>query len=443
MKRLPIIVLLPLFLLACAGLTVSTPTVPAPPAPTQPAVTSTAAALPQTPTAVPPIATPAPSSAPTLPPASPTPLPQTFPPDSDAYTLRLVAQGFDKPVYVTHAGDGSGRLFVVEQGGMIRIIRDGAILPQAFLDLTGIAVDNTFERGLLGLAFHPRYAENGQFFVNYTDSNGDTAVVRYTTSADDPNRADPQSAQIVLQVEQPYSNHNGGDIVFGPDGYLYIGMGDGGSAGDPRGNGQSLTTLLGKMLRLDAVSPRSDGVDGGEPYAIPPDNPFAGRSTTRPEIWAYGLRNPWRFSFDRATGDLYIADVGQNAYEEVNFQPAGSPGGENYGWDLMEGLHPFEGQPSDALTLPVAEYAQSEGGCSVTGGYVYRGQALPELQGVYFFGDYCSGLVWALHRTADGAWERALFMNTGLNISSFGEDEAGELYVVDHGGAVYQLADAP
>jgi glucose/arabinose dehydrogenase len=348
-----------------------------------------------------------------------------------------VAEGFDNPVYVTHAGDGSGRLFVVEQSGQIRIIQEGAILPEPFLDLTGIAVDNAFERGLLGLAFHPRYAENGQFFVNYTDVNGDTAVARYTVSAGDPDRADPDSAQIILRVEQPYPNHNGGDLAFGPDGYLYIGMGDGGSAGDPQGNGQNLNTLLGKMLRLD--------VDSGEPYAIPPDNPFAGRSIAQPEIWAYGLRNPWRFSFDRATGDLYIADVGQNAYEEVNFQPADSPGGENYGWDLMEGLHPYEGSPpSDAnLVLPVAEYAQSEGGCSVTGGYVYRGQALPELLGVYFFGDYCSGLVWALHRTAEGAWERALFTRTTFSISSFGEDEAGELYVVDHGGAVYQLAAAP
>jgi glucose/arabinose dehydrogenase len=363
----------------------------------------------------------------------PTPASPSFPPNAEAYALRLVAEGFDDPLFLTHAGDGSGRSFVVEQSGRIHILQDGAILPQAFLDLTGIAVNNAFERGLLGLAFHPRYAENGQFFVNYTDPNGDTAVVRYAVSAEDSNRADPQSAQIVLQVEQPYSNHNGGGIAFGPDGYLYIGMGDGGSAGDPQGNGQSLTTLLGKMLRLD----------GGEPYAIPPDNPFAGRSPARPEIWAYGLRNPWRFSFDRATGDLYIADVGQNAYEEVNFQPADSAGGENYGWDVMEGLHPFEGQLSDALTMPVAEYAQSEGGCSITGGYVYRGEALPELQGVYFFGDYCSGLIWTLHRTADGAWERALFMSTGLNISSFGEDEAGELYVVDHGGAVYQLTAAP
>ena len=438
MKRLPLLVGLPLFLLACAVLTVSTPTAPPGLAATQPAILSTATALADTPTVAPaPTETPRPPDTPTLPPASPTSAPQTFPPDSQAYALSLVAEGFDNPVYVTHAGDGSGRLFVVEQSGQIRIIQEGAILPDSFLDLTGIAVDNAFERGLLGLAFHPRYAENGQFFVNYTDSNGDTAVVRYTVSAGDPNRADPQSAQIVLQVEQPYPNHNGGDIAFGPDGYLYIGMGDGGSAGDPQGNGQSLTTLLGKMLRLD--------VDGGEPYAIPPDNPFAGRSTARPEIWAYGLRNPWRFSFDRATGDLYIADVGQNAYEEVNFQPADSAGGENYGWDLMEGLHPYEGSPpSDAnLVLPVAEYAQSEGGCSVTGGYVYRGQALPELQGVYFFGDYCSGLVWALHRTAEGAWERALFTRTTFSISSFGEDETGELYVVDHGGAVYQWVAAP
>jgi hypothetical protein len=217
-------------------------------------------------------------------------------------------------VDLKHAGEGSGRLFVVEQAGRIRIIQNGELLPDSFLDIEPLVNSRGNEQGLLGLAFHPDYANNGLFFVNYTDVNGDTVVARYSVSADDPDRADPASAKIILQVDQPFANHNGGDLVFGPDGYLYIGLGDGGSAGDPQGNGQNLTALLGKMLRID--------VDNGDPYAIPPDNPFLGRSEVRPEIWAYGLRNPWRYSFDRATGDLYIADVGQNALEEINFQPA-------------------------------------------------------------------------------------------------------------------------
>jgi len=264
--------------------------------------------------------------------------------------------------------------------------------------------------------------------------NGDTAVVRYSVSAD-PNRADPASAKVILQVNQPFANHNGGHLVFGPDGYLYIGLGDGGSGGDPQGNGQNLNALLGKMLRID--------IDHGDPYAIPLDNPFVGRSDARPEIWAYGLRNPWRYSFDRATGDLYIADVGQNAYEEVDFQPVDSQGGENYGWNKYEGFHQYGGGPTDGLTMPVAEYAHAIGGCSVTGGYVYRGPSLPALSGVYLYGDYCSGQVWALYRAASD-WENVALLNASVLISSFGEDEAGELYLLDHGGgAVYQLVAAP
>jgi glucose/arabinose dehydrogenase len=354
--------------------------------------------------------------------------------DPNAYALRKIVSGLDEPVDLKHAGDGSGRLFVVEQAGRIRIIRNGVLQPDPFLDIEPLVNSRGNEQGLLGLAFHPDYESNAFFFVNYTDVNGDTVVARYSVSADDPNRADPASAKILLQVDQPFANHNGGDLVFGPDGYLYIGLGDGGSAGDPQGNGQTLSTLLGKLLRID--------INNGDPYAIPPGNPFLGRPEVRPEIWAYGLRNPWRYAFDRATGDLYIADVGQNALEEINFQPAGSPGGENYGWNLYEGSRAYEGGPAEGLIMPVAEYSHAEG-CSVTGGYVYRGPGLPALDGVYLYGDYCSGQVWALYRTASG-WENTALFEAFFFISSFGEDEAGELYLLDHrGGAVYQLVAAP
>lgn len=354
-------------------------------------------------------------------------------PNPEAYQWQLITEGFSHPIFLTHANDGSGRMFVAEQSGQIRVIQAGVIQPEPFLDLTGIAVENAFERGLLGLAFHPDYANNGQFFVNYTDPNGNTVVARYMVSAD-PNRAEAASAQVLLQIDQPFRNHNGGDIAFGPDGYLYIGMGDGGSAGDPQGNGQKLNTLLGKLLRIDV---------NVEPYAVPGDNPFVNSAAAKPQIWAYGLRNPWRFSFDRATGDLYIGDVGQGDWEEINFQPAGSAGGENYGWVLYEGQHPYAGGSSEGLTFPVAEYSHALGGCSVTGGYVYRGPSLPELNGIYFFGDYCNGMIWSLYRAEDQTWTSDVFTNTTFNISSFGEDEAGELYVVDHNGAIYRLVAAP
>lgn len=428
MKRLFIFLPLLLFLSACISFghpvvvsTVVMVTVVLP--------VSTATPLP------PPTRTPLPTDTPTPAPtptnevtATPTP---TLSPDN--YRWQLIAEGFEHPIFLTHAGDGSGRLFVAEQSGKIRVIQNGEILSEPFLDLTGLAVENAFERGLLGLAFHPDYAHNGRFFVNYTDANGNTVIARYSIAAD-PNRADPASAEVLLQINQPYPNHNGGDIAFGPEGYLYIGLGDGGSAGDPQGNGQNLDTLLGKLLRIDV---------NVEPYAVPGDNPFANSAEARPQIWAYGLRNPWRFSFDRATGDLYIGDVGQGEWEEINFQPADSAGGENYGWVNYEGNHKYGGGSSDGLVFPVAEYSHAEGGCSVTGGYVYRGPALPELNGVYFFGDYCSGQIWTLLRAADGTWKRTLLMDEAFNISSFGEDEAGELYLVDHTGAVYQLVAAP
>jgi glucose/arabinose dehydrogenase len=351
-----------------------------------------------------------------------------------------VASGFSRPLYVTHAGDGSGRLFVVEQSGAIRVIKDSTVLGQPFLDVSGLisrqALEGGYtERGLLGLAFHPDYAENGLFYINYTDLNGHTVISRYTVSADNPDRADATSAAPLLFVEQPYANHNGGHLAFGPDGYLYISLGDGGSGGDPLGSGQNLATLLGKILRIDVTI--------AEGYSIPPDNPFVGRADARPEIWAWGLRNVWRFSFDRATGDLYLADVGQNQWEEVNFQPAASAGGENYGWNAYEGTHVYSGQPAaSAVVAPVLEYNHSAGRCSVTGGYVYRGERIPALQGVYLYGDWCSGTIWSATRAAGGAWETVVSLESGRSISSFGEDEAGELYVVDHSGAVLRLEPA-
>ncbi|MDP2530743.1 MAG: PQQ-dependent sugar dehydrogenase, partial [Candidatus Palauibacterales bacterium] len=292
-----------------------------------------------------------------------------------------VVSGLSSPVWLT-APPGDPRLFVVEQRGTIRIVKDGSLLPEPFLDLRP-AVASGGERGLLGLAFHPDYASNGRFYVDYTDPQGDTRVVAYRVSASDPDRADPASGDTILAVDQPYSNHNGGLVTFGPDGMLYVGLGDGGSGGDPRGNGQNRGTLLGAILRLD--------VDGGSPYRIPPDNPFVGQAGFRGEIWAWGLRNPWRYSFDPASGLLYIADVGQNDWEEINAEPARS-GGLNYGWNVMEGRHCYGSSSCDAqgLVQPILEYDHRDG-CSITGGFVYRGSAMPDLQGTYFYSDYCSG----------------------------------------------------
>ena len=393
------------------------------PLPTEPAATPTA--IPPTETA-PPTETPEPAATPTA------AVPGNI--DPAAYTFEKVADGFDLPLRVTNAGDGSGRLFVVQQRGLIRIIQDGQVLPEPFLDLSALVTPQGNEQGLLGLAFAPDYAQSGTFYVDYTDLNGDSHVARYHVAAGDANQAEPDGTQILLSVDQPFPNHNGGNLVFGPDGYLYVGLGDGGSADDPRRNGQNKNTLLGTLLRLDVSG-------GGDSYAIPPTNPFVGQADTREEIWAYGLRNPWRFSFDRATGDLYIADVGQNRYEEIDYQPAASAGGENYGWVIREGLHENLGQaPAGAQFVdPVAEYTHGADGCSVTGGYVYRGAALPELAGAYFYGDYCSGRIWTLVKSGD-QWQSAQFADTDFTISSFGEDEAGELYVCDlRAGGVYRL----
>ncbi len=387
---------------------------------------------------------PTPTSAPTQTPAPPTETstpaptsthtptptePVTTLPDPSTVRWTQVVGGLNSPVAMAHAGDG--RLFIVEQPGVIRIFEGGGLLSDPFLDIRDRVVDSGNEQGLLGLAFHPDHAANGWFYVNYTGAGGATFISRFSL-AGDPNRADPGSEKVILNFSQPFANHNGGDLAFGPDGTLYIATGDGGSAGDPQGNAQNLNTLLGKVLRID--------VDGGDPYAIPADNPFAGSG--RPEIWDYGLRNPWRIAFDSLTGDLYIADVGQGAWEEVNFEPAGSGGGFNYGWDFREGAHPFEGVAPGGLTDPVAEYSHNFG-CSVSGGVVVRSPTLQAWDGVYLYGDFCSGLVWGMIRDASAAWQTAVLFDTGLRITSFGVDAAGEVYLLHRGGAVFRLEPAP
>jgi glucose/arabinose dehydrogenase len=345
----------------------------------------------------------------------------------------LVVGNLETPVGISHAGDGSGRLFILEKVGRIRVVQAGTLLPVPFLDITDRVGSSQSEQGLLGLAFHPGYANNGHFYTNYTDQQGRTVVSRFSVGSD-PAQADANSEAVLLILDQPAGNHNGGHLAFGPDGYLYIGTGDGGASGDKFGNGQNGQTLLGAMLRLD--------VDGGQPYAVPADNPFAADPGVRDEIWALGLRNPWRYSFDRQSGGLYLADVGQNTYEEINFQPADSAGGLNYGWPIMEASHCF---PQDraceqaGLALPVVEYDHSQG-CSVTGGYVYRGQEFPMLAGIYLFGDYCSGRIWGLAADGAGGWQVAEMAKTDALISSFGEDEAAELYLVDMGrGALFRI----
>ena len=343
---------------------------------------------------------------------------------------------FDRMALLTHAGDDSGRLFLVLQPGRVVVFENdpGVESYETFLDIRDQVNDAGNEEGLLGLAFDPAYTENGYFYVYYSASGPRRSVVsRFSVSDDDPNRADAASERVFLEVEQPFQNHNGGHLVFGPDGMLYIGLGDGGSAADPQGNGQDTSTLLGSILRIDVS--RMDGLGG---YAIPGDNPFAsGGGTARGEIWAYGLRNPWRFSFDRETGDLWAADVGQNLYEEVNIIRPGL----NYGWNVMEGSSCFRRTNCDTagLEMPVAEYGR-EGGCSVTGGYVYRRTGLPTLYGAYLYGDFCSGKIWALRHDGAAVTEHVEIADTGLSISSFGEDAYGEVYVLTFDGQIYRFA---
>ena len=353
-------------------------------------------------------------------------------PDPSEYRWSLAAQGFELPVGIANAADSSNRLFILERSGVIKILQDGRITPKPFLNIEDRAGSSLSEQGLLGLAFHPRYEENGYFWVNYTDKSGRTIVSRFRISAD-PNIADPGTETHYLVLPQPYANHNGGDLSFGPDGYLYVALGDGGSAGDPHKNGQNTGALLGKLLRLDVD--RQPGA-----YTIPADNPFAG-SGGAPEVWAYGLRNPWRIAFDALTGDLYIADVGQNTWEEVNFLAAGSPGGANFGWNFREGRHDFlDTVPQQFASLdPVAEYQHGENGCSVTGGKVYRGGALPDWRGIYLFGDFCSGKVWGLLRNAQGSWQTQELFDLEAQVVSFGTDENGEIYLAGYSGEIYRL----
>ena len=347
--------------------------------------------------------------------------------------LVQIATGLVKPVGITNAGDGSGRLFITLQDGRIVIWNGTQVLPTPFLDIDAIVNSSGSEQGLLGLAFHPDYETNGFFYVNYTDNTGgDTVVARYSVSAGNPNVANPASALKLLEIDQPFSNHNGGQVLFGPDGYLYIGMGDGGSGGDPFDNGQNPTALLGKMLRIDVDGGGSppDCGGAGTNYTIPADNPFvAGPGGSCDEIWHMGLRNPWRFTFDRVAGHMFIGDVGQNVWEEVNRQPAGSAGGENWGWRCYEGKHPFNTQgcgPIGDYDAPILEYSHAFG-CSITGGYVYRGPAMPGLgPGTYVYGDFCSGRIWGA-RPFQGQWRTGLLADTPYNISTFGETEAGEL----------------
>jgi glucose/arabinose dehydrogenase len=373
---------------------------------------------------------PAPGESPSIAPSGPaSPSTGSFDPNRVSLTLQPVAEGLTSPLLVTAPDDGSGRLFVVEQVGRVRIVEDGRLLPEPFLDISDRLVAGG-EQGLLGLAFDPSYADDGRFFVNYTDLQGDTVVSGFHVSDSDPDRADPDSERVMLRVDQPFANHNGGNLVFGPDGDLYIGMGDGGSGGDPFGNGQRLDTLLGKMLRLDV-----DGAGSGEPYAIPPGNPFVDRPDARPEIWAYGLRNPWRFSFDRNTGDLWIGDVGQSSWEEID-RAGSDQAGLDYGWNVMEGdacYPPGSSCDRSGMTLPVAVYGH-DAGCAVTGGFVYRGSRWPALAGAYLFSDSCSGTIWGLDAARLRLGPPAVLLETGRSISSFGEDAAGELYVTDLGG---------
>jgi glucose/arabinose dehydrogenase len=409
MRRLILLLILPI--LACAPQNTSVPATPiSSPSATSVTTTETSVlptASPETPTSTTVPATDTPSSAATF-------------PDPLGYNWGPVASDLERPVDLQP--DGSGRLFIIEKAGRIRILQDGQLLEQPFLDIVDRVRSSGNEQGLLGLVFHPQYAQNGRFFVNYTDRNGDTVIARFQVTGD-ANLADANSEVKLLGVEQPFPNHNGGVLAFGPDGYLYAGLGDGGSGGDPFGNAQKTDVLLGKILRID--------VESAEPYAVPPDNPFGN------EVWAYGLRNPWRMSFDRLTGDLFIGDVGQGQYEEIDYLPAGSGAGTNFGWDYREGAHPFEGEGPAGMVDPIAEYSHFEGGCSVTGGFVYRGE-MPEWNGIYLYGDYCTGIIWGLIQS-NGTWFEQQLFDVNFTITSFAQDELGEIYALSDNGTIYKL----
>ncbi len=380
-----------------------------------------------------PVVVPPPPPAP--PPAPPPPPPPSSPP---ALALQLVASGLSGPLLVT-APPGDSRLFIVEKRGRIRVVKNGALLATPFLDITSL-VSTGSEQGLLGLAFHPRYGTNGRFVVDYTDLSGNTQVVTYQVSAN-ADVANAASARVVLSVTQPYANHNGGNVVFGPDGMLFVGMGDGGSSGDPQGHAQNANDLLGSLLRLQIND------DGS--MQVPADNPFVGVAGKRPELWDIGLRNPWRFSFNRGNGDLYIADVGQGGREEVNIARSedGRGRGNNYGWNIFEGTFCYSGATAcNALTAvaPTLEYTHSDG-CSITGGFVYGGSAIPSLQGTYFYSDYCAGWVRSFVWTGTAVtnkqeWTALRFSDGG--VTSFGEDAAGELYITVDAGSVWRIVAA-
>ena len=382
--------------------------------------------------------------------------------DLPAIAFSQTASGLERPVQVTHAGDSSGRLFIVEQPGRIRILKDGSLLSTPFLDIQDRVLSPASgggnEEGLLSVAFPDDFYDQGYFFVYYTTLDGDNRVARFSVG-NEMNLADPDSEILIIHLPHPtYINHNGGQLAFGPDGYLYIGTGDGGGGGDPLRNGQNPNSLNGKILRIDVRTMASSSVNGDNNYylsrickkgdstagfyRVPDDNPFIGNDNFRPEIWALGLRNPWWFSFDRATGDLFIGDVGQNRWEEINFQTADSLGGENYGWNIMEGKECYQSAScnTSGLTMPVHVYPIfSSTNCSVTGGFVYRGEEINGLQGIYVFGDFCSGNIWGLENTGSG-WESGLLASPSYRISAFGEDQAGELYLADlSGGSIYQI----
>ena len=363
-----------------------------------------------------------------------------------AVVLQPLADGLPDITGIANAGAGDGRLFVTRQGGQVVIWDGSRILPEPFLDVAAL-VSCCGERGLLSIAFHPGYSSNGFFFVNYTDQQGRTVVARYRVSGD-RNAADASSGVILLTIDQPFPNHNGGQLQFGPDGFLYVGMGDGGDANDPHCNAQSSASLLGKMLRIDV----DQNVDRPPYYGIPAENPFV--STTGPaEAWAFGLRNPWRFSFDRLTGDLFIGDVGQDAREEIDYQPLTSRGGQNYGWKIMEGsLCGTQGAAGCAVapapcgdpsyTLPILEYTHEDGSCAVVGGFLYRGDAIPDLQGSYVYGDLCSGKIWAATQQS-GTWSPALLPIAAPSLTTFGEDSLGELYVGTQGALSAIVSSTP
>ncbi|MBX2998425.1 MAG: PQQ-dependent sugar dehydrogenase [Caldilineaceae bacterium] len=386
------------------------------------------------------IATAEPAQEPQAEPAVDPPVSPALDPAASLLALAPIFTGLTQPLYITAAEDGSDRLFVVEKVGRIIAYGPDRANGETFIDLSDRVRSTGYEQGLLGLAFAPDFAETGHFYVNYTNQNGDTIIARYALRADDPNRGDPDSESVVMTLQQPAANHNGGMILFGPDGYLWIGTGDGGRAGDAFGHAQNPTTLLGAMLRIDVTS------DPTQPYTIPADNPwvedlYLGQNVSD-EIWAIGLRNPWRYSFDRATGDLWIADVGQNRYEEINLVRAEDLNtGHNFGWPIMEGNQCYQTSNCDTtgLTPPLFDYDHGNG-CSVTGGKVYRGSAIPALEGVYIYGDFCSGRIWGYWTDAEQIAQNALLIESGQAISSFGEDEAGEIYVTDlNGGVVSRL----